>query len=117
MIILNSNNQAQYLLKREDIFNYLSEKKGAYHACKFLSTLSDRKGQLLSTIIEHIQISFIALLIATIIAVPLGILLTKLKTIRNRDEYCCGAPNYTFISIIRIDDTYIWDWTYLQSSR
>ena len=46
---------------------------------EFLSTLSDRKGQLLSTIIEHIQISFIALLIATIIAVPLGILLTKLK--------------------------------------
>ena len=46
---------------------------------EFLSTLSDRKGQLLSTIIEHIQISFIALLIATIIAVPLGILLTKTK--------------------------------------
>ncbi len=31
--------------------------------------------------IEHIQISFIALLIATAIAVPLGILLTKTKTI------------------------------------
>lgn len=46
---------------------------------EFLNTLSDRKGQLLSTIIEHIQISFIALLIATIIAVPLGILLTKTK--------------------------------------
>ena len=28
VIILNSNNQAQYLLKREDIFNYLSERKG-----------------------------------------------------------------------------------------
>lgn len=48
---------------------------------EFLNTLSDRKGQLLSTIIEHIQISFIALLIATIIAVPLGILLTKTKKI------------------------------------
>lgn len=48
---------------------------------EFLSTLGDRKGQLLSTIIEHIQISFIALLIATIIAVPLGILLTKTKKI------------------------------------
>lgn len=46
----------------------------------FLSTFSERKGELLSTIIEHIQISFIALLIATIIAVPLGILLTKTKT-------------------------------------
>ena len=54
---------------------------------EFLNTLSDRKGQLLSTIIEHIQISFIALLIATIIAVPLGILLTKTKNIRDCNEY------------------------------
>jgi len=46
---------------------------------EFWQTLAERKGQLLSTIIEHIQISFIALLIATIIAVPLGILLTKTK--------------------------------------
>lgn len=46
---------------------------------RFFNTLSDRKDQLLSTIIEHIQISFIALLIATIIAVPLAILLTKTK--------------------------------------
>ena len=46
---------------------------------EFWQTLVERKGQLLSTIIEHIQISFIALLIATIIAVPLGILLTKTK--------------------------------------
>ena len=38
---------------------------------EFWQTLVERKGQLLSTIIEHIQISFIALLIATIIAVSL----------------------------------------------
>lgn len=47
----------------------------------FFDILSERKGQLFSTMIEHIQISFIALLIATAIAVPLGILLTKTKTI------------------------------------
>ena len=40
-------------------------------------TLSSRKGQLLETLLEHIQLSFIALLIAVVIAVPLGILLTK----------------------------------------
>lgn len=40
-------------------------------------TLSTRKGQLLETLLEHIQLSFIALLIAVVIAVPLGILLTK----------------------------------------
>ncbi|AYU54548.1 ABC transporter permease/substrate-binding protein [Staphylococcus debuckii] len=45
----------------------------------FLETLSARKGELLSTILEHIQISFIALLIACLIGVPLGILLTKTK--------------------------------------
>ena len=74
---------------------------------EFLNTLSDRKGQLLSTIIEHIQISFIALLIATIIAVPLGILLTKTKNIRDCNEYRCGITNYSFSSIIRSDDTNI----------
>ncbi|EHJ08786.1 ABC transporter permease/substrate-binding protein [Staphylococcus simiae] len=47
----------------------------------FWQILSERQGQLLSTLLEHIQISFIALLIATAIAVPLGILLTKTKTI------------------------------------
>ena len=44
---------------------------------ELINTLLDRKGQLLTTILEHIQISFIALLIAAVIGVPLGILLTK----------------------------------------
>ena len=42
-----------------------------------IETLSERKGELLTTIVEHIQLSFIALLIAALIGVPLGILLTK----------------------------------------
>ncbi|WP_031546835.1 ABC transporter permease/substrate-binding protein [Salinicoccus luteus] len=45
----------------------------------FFETLNARKGELLTTLIEHIQISFIALLIAVIIGVPLGIMLTKTK--------------------------------------
>lgn len=44
-----------------------------------LSTLNDRKDEVFTTIVEHIQISFIALLIAILIAVPLGIALTKTK--------------------------------------
>ncbi|MCY1037395.1 ABC transporter permease/substrate-binding protein [Staphylococcus nepalensis] len=44
---------------------------------ELINTLLERKGQLLTTILEHIQISFIALLIAAVIGVPLGILLTK----------------------------------------
>ncbi len=43
----------------------------------FIETFSTRRGELLQTLIEHIQISFISLLIAVIIGVPLGILLTK----------------------------------------
>ncbi|PTF16568.1 ABC transporter permease/substrate-binding protein [Staphylococcus devriesei] len=46
---------------------------------ELLTTLSDRKGEVLRTIFEHIQISFIALFIAILIAVPLGIALTKTK--------------------------------------
>ncbi|PTJ23695.1 ABC transporter permease/substrate-binding protein [Staphylococcus simulans] len=45
----------------------------------FFQTFSERKGELLSTLLEHMQISFIALLIACLIGVPLGILLTKTK--------------------------------------
>lgn len=48
---------------------------------ELIQTLDARKGQLLSTILEHIQISFIALFIAALIGVPLGILLTKTKKI------------------------------------
>lgn len=48
---------------------------------EFLTTLNERKGQLLSTLIEHIQLSFIALLIAVLIGVPLGISLTKQKNV------------------------------------
>lgn len=43
----------------------------------FIDTLNDRKGELLTALLEHIQLSFIALLIAMLIAVPLGILLTR----------------------------------------
>ena len=46
---------------------------------EFFATLSDRKGQLFSTIIEHIQLCFIALFIATLIAVPIAILFNKTK--------------------------------------
>ena len=46
-----------------------------------LETLNARKGELLTTLIEHIQLSFIALLIAVLIGVPLGILLTKTRRI------------------------------------
>ena len=46
---------------------------------KLILTLSERKNELLSGIIEHIQISFIALIIALIIAIPLGIYLSYHK--------------------------------------
>lgn len=45
----------------------------------FLETLNSRKGELLATLTEHIQISFIALLIAAVIGIPLGVILTKTK--------------------------------------
>lgn len=41
----------------------------------------ERKGQLLSALLEHIQISLIALLFAVLIAIPLGIYLTNKKAI------------------------------------
>src|SRR5690625_4293012 len=47
----------------------------------FIQVFQDRKVELFHALIEHIQISFIALLIAGIIAIPLGIYLTKKEKI------------------------------------
>ncbi len=47
----------------------------------FLHVLDERKGQLIASLIEHMQISFIALFFAVVIAIPLGIYLTHQKKI------------------------------------
>ncbi|KMY32776.1 glycine/betaine ABC transporter permease [Lysinibacillus xylanilyticus] len=47
----------------------------------FLDVFSERKGQLIASLVEHIQISFIALFFAVVIAIPLGIYLTNKKKI------------------------------------
>ena len=47
----------------------------------FLVIFSERKGQLFASLLEHIQISFIALFFAVIIAIPIGIYLTNKKKI------------------------------------
>lgn len=44
---------------------------------RFIDVFIERKGQLLHSLIEHMQISFIALFFSSIIAIPLGIYLTK----------------------------------------
>lgn len=44
---------------------------------EFISVFQNRKGMLVETIWEHLQISLIALVIAILIAVPLGLLLTR----------------------------------------
>lgn len=47
----------------------------------FLDVFNERKGQLLASLLDHIQISFIALFFAVVIAIPLGIFLTNKKKI------------------------------------
>ncbi|MFC2946909.1 ABC transporter permease/substrate-binding protein [Virgibacillus sediminis] len=48
---------------------------------EFLSVLQSRQDQLLQTLWEHLQISLTALLIAIVISVPLGIILTRYPSI------------------------------------
>ncbi|KOS68754.1 glycine/betaine ABC transporter permease [Lysinibacillus contaminans] len=47
----------------------------------FFDVFNERKGQLLASLLEHVQISFIALFFAVVIAIPLGICLTNKKKI------------------------------------
>ncbi len=44
---------------------------------ELINVLSERQDQLLNALIEHMQISFISLLFAVIIAIPLGVILTR----------------------------------------
>lgn len=46
-----------------------------------IDVFNERKGQLVASLLEHIQISFIALFFAVVIAIPLGIYLTNRKKI------------------------------------
>ena len=50
---------------------------------KLILTFLEKKDELFSGIVEHIQISFIALIIALIIAIPLGIYLSYHKKLAN----------------------------------
>jgi osmoprotectant transport system permease protein len=52
-----------------------------------ISVLSDRKSQLLNALLQHIEISLIALFFSLIIAIPLGIYLTRKQKIA---EYIIG---------------------------
>ncbi|HEY2420975.1 MAG TPA: glycine/betaine ABC transporter permease, partial [Neobacillus sp.] len=47
----------------------------------FSNIFKERQSQLLSALLEHIQISLIALFFAIIISIPLGIYLTKKQKI------------------------------------
>jgi len=48
---------------------------------EFVQVLQGRKGELLSALLEHMQISFIALFFAVLISIPLGIYVTRHKRI------------------------------------
>ena len=48
---------------------------------EFFDTFQNRQGQLATALLEHIQLSFIALFFAVIISIPLGIFLTRKKNI------------------------------------
>ena len=110
-VVVNDKEQhRRYLLNRKMcllIYLLIRRKR---HMNEFFATLSDRKGQLFSTIIEHIQLSFIALFIATLIAVPIAILLTKTKTFRNRHEYCSCSTNNSITGTTWFDDTNFRNW-------
>ena len=77
----------------------------------FINVFQVRQDELVQALLEHIQISFIALFFAVIIAVPLGIYLTK-KSAHRREHhwrYRCIA-DHSIISAIRVNDSFIRYW-------
>ncbi len=49
----------------------------------FIQQLILKRSEILSLLIEHIELTLIAVLIAVVIGVPLGILITKNKKLAN----------------------------------
>ena len=83
----------------------------------FFQVFYERKDEFFKAVLEHIQISFYALVIALIIAIPLGIYLTYKKQI---SEIIIGLTaviqtipslaNYTFTCITRVIDSSYGNW-------
>lgn len=69
-------------VNRQVILEYLStssKKKVGSNMSNILDVFQSRRSELFQAFFEHIQISFIALLFAVLISIPLGIYLTKKK--------------------------------------
>ena len=64
--------------------------------------LQEYGSQLVSKTIEHFQISIIALLLAIVIAVPLGILLSKTKNSKYRINDCRVLQTIPTLAILAL---------------
>lgn len=60
---------------------------------EFFSFILDRKLQIINLIVEHIELTLLALLLAIIIGIPLGILITKVKKL--------AAPIIGFANVVQ----------------
>ena len=56
----------------------------------FINYLSAQKGQIISLLIQHIQLTVVAIVVAIIIGIPLGILVSKNEKLR---KYIVGMIN------------------------
>jgi ABC-type proline/glycine betaine transport systems, permease component len=57
---------------------------------KFLEYIVNQKSQIISLLIQHIQLTVIAIVLAILIGIPLGILVSKNEKIR---KYVIGVIN------------------------
>ncbi len=53
-----------------------------------LEILQNRSGDIITATVDHIQLTLIALVLANLIAIPLGVLLTRYRRWADR----CGRP-------------------------
>ena len=106
------------MVTRASTLRYLARilrKEGMYMVANVVDVFQERKAQSLVALLEHIQISFIALFFAVLIAIPLGIYLTNKKKIA---ESIIGisavSANDSFLSVARLINPFIRYW---ESSR
>lgn len=73
----------------------------------FIQQLILKRSEIFSLLIEHIELTLIAVLIAVVIGVPLGIIITKNKKIANIViGFCKFNTSYTKLSYFRLFNTF-----------
>ena len=77
----------------------------------FITYMSENMDQILSLLVEHIELTFLAVAVAILIGVPIGILISYVKKLGKTSASSCQCyAGDSFDGIVRFYDTFFRNW-------